>query len=230
MEEKRISMRGKNVLGLADFSAEEIRLVLDTAREMKNIIHRDIKKVPTLRGKSIVTLFYEPSTRTRTSFELAGKYLGADVVNINGDCLQVSHKGRLKRCHVKTLPYPGFPTDLQQPMAVLMSIAEGNSRLHESIFENRFKYVDELRKMGAHISINGRTAMIEGVPELSGTKIAATDLRAGAAMVIAALVAKGRSEITGLKFIDRGYENLEENFRNLGAHIERVTVKSHLDN
>ena len=82
MEEKRISMRGKNVLGLADFSAEEIRLVLDTAREMKNIIHRDIKKVPTLRGKSIVTLFYEPSTRTRTSFELAGKYLGADVVNI----------------------------------------------------------------------------------------------------------------------------------------------------
>lgn len=158
------------------------------------------------------------------------KEMGADVVNINGDCLQVSHKGRLKRCHVKTLPYPGFPTDLQQPMAVLMSIAEGNSRLHESIFENRFKYVDELRKMGAHISINGRTAMIEGVPELSGTKIAATDLRAGAAMVIAALVAKGRSEITGLKFIDRGYENLEENFRNLGAHIERVTVKSHLDN
>ena len=82
MGKTNVSLRGKNVLGLADFSAEEIRLVLETAKEMKNIIHRDIKKVPTLRGKSIVTLFYEPSTRTRTSFELAGKYLGADVVNI----------------------------------------------------------------------------------------------------------------------------------------------------
>ena len=82
MEKNKLSLRGKNVLGLEDFSPEEIRLVLDTAKEMKNIIHRDIKKVPTLRGKSIVTLFYEPSTRTRTSFELAGKYLGADVVNI----------------------------------------------------------------------------------------------------------------------------------------------------
>ena len=82
MDKNRISLRGKNVLGLADFSPEEIRTVLETAKEMKNIIHRDIKKVPALRGKSIVTLFYEPSTRTRTSFELAGKYLGADVVNI----------------------------------------------------------------------------------------------------------------------------------------------------
>ena len=84
MEKNKLSLRGKNVLGLEDFSPEEIRLVLDTAKEMKNIIHRDIKKVPTLRGKSIVTLFYEPSTRTRTSFELAGKYLGADVVNMAG--------------------------------------------------------------------------------------------------------------------------------------------------
>ena len=82
MGKTNVSLRGKNILGLADFTAEEIRLVLETAKEMKNIIHRDIKKVPALRGKSIVTLFYEPSTRTRTSFELAGKYLGADVVNI----------------------------------------------------------------------------------------------------------------------------------------------------
>lgn len=82
LEKSTVSLRGRNVLGLEDFSPEEIHLVLETAKEMKNIIHRDIKKVPTLRGKSIVTLFYEPSTRTRTSFELAGKYLGADVVNI----------------------------------------------------------------------------------------------------------------------------------------------------
>ena len=82
MDKNMVSLRGRNILGLEDFSTEEIRLVLDTAKEMKNIIHRDIKKVPALRGKSIVTLFYEPSTRTRTSFELAGKYLGADVVNI----------------------------------------------------------------------------------------------------------------------------------------------------
>ena len=105
LEKSTVSLRGRNVLGLEDFSPEEIHLVLETAKEMKNIIHRDIKKVPTLRGKSIVTLFYEPSTRTRTSFELAGKYLGADVVNITsgtssivkGESLRDTLDPRLKR-------------------------------------------------------------------------------------------------------------------------------------
>lgn len=150
--------------------------------------------------------------------------MGADVT-VEGDGLRVkNNKERLKACRIKTLPYPGFPTDLQQPMAVLMAIAEGNSMIQESIFENRFKYVDELRKMGANITISGRIANITGVPKLSGTKIVSTDLRAGAAMVIAALVAEGESEVTGLQYIDRGYENLEGNFRDLGARIRRVPM------
>lgn len=156
--------------------------------------------------------------------------MGADVT-MEGDGLRVKNdKERLKACRIKTLPYPGFPTDLQQPMAVLMAIAEGNSMIQESIFENRFKYVDELRKMGANITISGRIANITGVPKLSGTKIVSTDLRAGAAMVIAALVAEGESEVTGLQYIDRGYENLEGNFRDLGARIRRVPMdRSELD-
>lgn len=150
--------------------------------------------------------------------------MGAEVA-VEGDGLRVKNdKERLKACRIKTLPYPGFPTDLQQPMAVLMAIAEGNSMIQESIFENRFKYVDELRKMGANITISGRIANITGVPKLSGTKIVSTDLRAGAAMVIAALVAEGESEVTGLQYIDRGYENLEGNFRDLGARIRRVPM------
>jgi UDP-N-acetylglucosamine 1-carboxyvinyltransferase len=151
------------------------------------------------------------------------KEMGAEVT-VEGDGLRVKSEGRLKACRIKTLPYPGFPTDLQQPMAVLMAIAEGNSMIQESIFENRFKYVDELRKMGANITISGRIANITGVPKLSGTKIISTDLRAGAAMVIAALVAEGESEVTGLQYIDRGYENLEGNFRDLGARIRRVPM------
>lgn len=156
--------------------------------------------------------------------------MGAEVA-VEGDGLRVKNdKERLKACRIKTLPYPGFPTDLQQPMAVLMAIAEGNSMIQESIFENRFKYVDELRKMGANITISGRIANITGVPKLSGTKIVSTDLRAGAAMVIAALVAEGESEVTGLQYIDRGYENLEGNFRDLGARIRRVPMdRSELD-
>lgn len=151
--------------------------------------------------------------------------MGATVeVTESGDAMRVVGPERLKGCHVKTMPYPGFPTDLQQPMAVLMAIADGNSRIHESIFENRFKYVDELRKMGAEITISGRVANITGVPSLSGTKIVSTDLRAGAAMVIAGLVAEGISEVTGLQYIDRGYEDLDGKFRALGAKIKRVEI------
>lgn len=136
--------------------------------------------------------------------------------------LRIIGNGRLKGCRVKTLPYPGFPTDLQQPMAVLMSIADGQSVINESIFESRFKYVDELRKMGAKITINGRVANITGVDHLSATKIKATDLRAGAAMVIAGLVADGVTTVSNVHFIDRGYENLEGNLRSLGANIKRI--------
>ncbi|WKY48263.1 UDP-N-acetylglucosamine 1-carboxyvinyltransferase [Eubacteriaceae bacterium ES3] len=138
--------------------------------------------------------------------------------------IRVARTKPLKACNVKTMPYPGFPTDLQQPMAVLMTIAEGTSTITESIFESRFKYVDELRRMGANISINGRTATINGVKELSATKIKATDLRAGAAMVLAGLVADGETKVTDIVHIDRGYEKLQENMRSLGAVIRRIAL------
>ncbi|OFV71573.1 UDP-N-acetylglucosamine 1-carboxyvinyltransferase [Acetobacterium wieringae] len=147
------------------------------------------------------------------------------IVREEDDGIRVIGKHPLKAVNVKTMPYPGFPTDLQQPMAVLMTIAQGTSTITESIFESRFKYVDELRRMGANISINSRTASITGVKSLSATKIRTTDLRAGAAMVIAGLIADGETKITEIVHIDRGYENLQENLRNLGAVIRRVSEK-----
>lgn len=147
------------------------------------------------------------------------------IVLEEDDGIRVIGKHPLKAVNVKTMPYPGFPTDLQQPMAVLMTIAEGTSTITESIFESRFKYVDELRRMGANISINSRTATINGVKNLSATKIRTTDLRAGAAMVIAGLIADGETKVTEIVHIDRGYENLQENMRNLGAVIRRISEK-----
>lgn len=151
--------------------------------------------------------------------------MGATVKE-EADGLRVIGCDNLKACRVKTLPYPGFPTDLQQPMAVLMAIAQGNSIINESIFESRFKYVDELRKMGADITVNGRVANITGVSNLSGTRIVATDLRAGAAMVLAGLIADGETQISGVHYIERGYEKLEDNLRSLGAKIRRIQVEA----
>jgi UDP-N-acetylglucosamine 1-carboxyvinyltransferase len=150
--------------------------------------------------------------------------MGAEIIE-EGDGIRVIGKRPLKPVKVKTLPYPGFPTDLQQPMAVLMTIANGTSSITESIFENRFKFVDELRKMGAEATVTGRTCTFNGVEELSGTRIRATDLRAGAAMVIAGLVADGETKITDIHYIDRGYEHLEQNIRNLGGVIYRERNK-----
>jgi UDP-N-acetylglucosamine 1-carboxyvinyltransferase len=128
----------------------------------------------------------------------------------------------LKGITVKTLPYPGFPTDMQAQMMVLMCIAKGQSEVTETVFENRFMHVDELVRMGANIRTSGRTAMIDGVKKLYGCQVKATDLRAGAAMVLAGLVADGTTEITDIYHIDRGYENIVQKFRQLGANIERV--------
>lgn len=150
--------------------------------------------------------------------------MGITVIEEDDGLRVIGSDSPLKPCRIKTLPYPGFPTDLQQPMAVLMTIAKGQSSITESIFENRFKYVDELRKMGADININGRVANFNGVESLSGTKIKATDLRAGAAMVIAGLIADGETRISNIHYIDRGYERLEENLRNLGGVIRRESV------
>ena len=123
---------------------------------------------------------------------------------------------------IKTMPHPGFPTDMQPQMSALLTCAKGASMVTESIFDNRFRYVDELRRMGANISVEGRVAVIEGVERLKGAPVKATDLRAGAALIIAALSAEGTSEIFDIFHVERGYENMEIKLRNLGADIVKV--------
>ncbi len=129
--------------------------------------------------------------------------------------------GRLNGIDIKTMAYPGFPTDLQAPMMAMLCHARGTSVINETIFENRFMHVAELRRMGAQIHLDDRVAVVEGVRALSGTHVIATDLRAGAALVVAASMAEGASSIDGVRHIDRGYENLEEKLRGLGAAIRR---------
>ena len=144
------------------------------------------------------------------------------IVEEGDDSVRVTVDNELRGVNVKTAPYPGFPTDVQQPMSVLLSITKGRSLVTESIWENRHKHTDELKKMGAMIKVEGRTAIIDGVEKLEGAKVIATDLRAGAAMVIAGLIANGETEIVDIEHIDRGYPHIEEKFRSLGADIRRV--------
>ncbi|HHT50082.1 MAG TPA: UDP-N-acetylglucosamine 1-carboxyvinyltransferase [Eubacteriaceae bacterium] len=141
------------------------------------------------------------------------------------DSIQVSQgEEPLRHVNIKTQPYPGFPTDLQQPMTVLLSIASGTSIVTESIWENRFLHIDELKRMGANIKVEGRVAIIEGKEKLSGAEVVATDLRAGAAMVIAGLIGEGETLIGNLIHVDRGYEDLENKLCSLGADIKRINV------
>ncbi|CDF59008.1 UDP-N-acetylglucosamine 1-carboxyvinyltransferase [Thermobrachium celere] len=144
------------------------------------------------------------------------------IVEEGEDTVRVYCKKRPKGVNIKTLPYPGFPTDLQQPMSTLCTIAEGVSIINESIWEGRFKHCDELKRMGAKIKVEGRIAVIEGIDKLSGAEVAATDLRGGAALVVAGLVADGVTEITNIRHIDRGYEKIEYKLQKLGAKIKRV--------
>lgn len=137
------------------------------------------------------------------------------------DYIRVTAPRNLKCVNVKTLPHPGFPTDLQPQMATLLSVAEGTSTMIEGVWDNRFQYVDELKKTGARIKVEGRMAVIEGVERLTGAKVSATDLRAGAALVLAALRAESETVIHNVKYIDRGYESIEEKLTALGADIER---------
>ena len=130
---------------------------------------------------------------------------------------------KLKAIDIKTMPYPGFPTDMQSVFAAMLTTAKGTSIIVENIFENRYKYTQELNKMGAKITAQGKSAFFEGVDKLYGAPVYSTDLRAGAALIIAGITAKGKTEVYNLEHIDRGYENIEQKFRNLGARIERVT-------
>ncbi len=143
-------------------------------------------------------------------------------VDMNGDKLRVWCDKRPSKAIIKTLPYPGFPTDLQPQMGVVLSLAEGTSIINESIWESRFQYTNELNKMGAQITAQGKSAIFEGVTKLSGASVYSTDLRAGAALIVAGIAAEGRTEVYNLEHIDRGYENIEEKFRNIGADIVRV--------
>ena len=139
------------------------------------------------------------------------------------DAVRIISDGKLHHTQVTTLPYPGFPTDMQPQMAVILGIAEGTSTVTESIFENRFKYVDELTRMGANIKVESNIAIINGVTRYTGARVNAPDLRAGAALVIAGLVAEGITVIDDIYFIERGYEEFDQKLRGIGAQIEKVS-------
>ena len=147
--------------------------------------------------------------------------MGANV-EYDDDSIHVWTNKRPNKANIKTQPYPGFPTDLQPQIGVCLSIANGTSIIKEGIWESRFQYTAELNKMGANITDQGKSAIFEGVKDLYGAPVEATDLRAGAALIIAGLVAKGETTLTNLIHIDRGYENIEEKFRKVGAKIQRV--------
>ena len=150
------------------------------------------------------------------------KEMGCRVIE-SGDTIRISAQDRFTRTQIKTQPYPGFPTDIQAPIAVLLTTAEGTSIITESIFENRFKYADELMRMGADIKVEGNTAIIDGVETLTGARVSAPDLRAGAALVIAGLAAEGITVVDDIVYIQRGYEDFEEKLSAMGAEIKRVS-------
>ena len=148
--------------------------------------------------------------------------MGAEVTDIDGETIRVTCSKRPGNVNIKTLPYPGFPSDLQPQMGVAMAIANGTSIINESIWDSRFQYTEELNRMGAKITAQGKVAFFEGVDKLIGAPVNATDLRAGAALVIAGIAAEGTTQISNLEHIDRGYEHIEEKFIKLGAKIKRI--------
>ena len=153
--------------------------------------------------------------------------MGCEVEEFD-DAVRVVAKDRLKSTHVKTLPYPGYPTDMQPQIGVTLALCEGTSVITESIFENRFKYLDELSRMGANVKIEGNSAIIEGVEKLSGARVGAPDLRAGAALVIAGMATDGITIVDDIVYIQRGYERFEEKLRGIGAIIERVASEKEI--
>lgn len=140
------------------------------------------------------------------------------------EAVRVSVNGALNKCNIKTMPHPGFPTDMQPQITALLTLAEGTSIVNENVWDNRFRYTDELNRMGSKISVDGKIAVVEGVLELVGTTVKALDLRAGAALIIAALAAKGTTVIEDIKHIERGYENIVEKLTDLGADIKKKYV------
>ena len=149
--------------------------------------------------------------------------IGAEIEEFD-DSIRVSMHGDIQKSSVKTMPHPGFPTDMQPQVTALLTLAEGTSIVTEGVWDNRFRYVDELRRMGADISVDGKVAVVERTGHLTGAPVKATDLRAGAALIIAALAADGTTEIEDIYHIERGYEDIEKKLRNLGANIKKISI------
>ena len=173
------------------------------------------------RGSAIIKNIY-PAHLTFFNNKLLK--MGANIKLVEPTAIEVSAKGRLNTVNFVTQPYPGFPTDLQSMAMVLLSTANGVGIITESLYENRFMQVPDLRRMGADIHQDRNHAIIKGVKKLMGATVSASDLRAGASLVIAALMAEGTSEVENLHHIDRGYENFEDKIKALGGKIERVSV------
>ena len=149
--------------------------------------------------------------------------MGVEIEEFD-DSLRVKGTETLNKCNIKTMPYPGFPTDMQPQIAVLLSVASGTSIVSEGVWDNRFKYIEELNKMGTKISVDGKVAVIDGVDSLKAAPVKAIDLRAGAAMVLAGLAAEGTTVIENIHFIERGYENIIEKLQGVGADIKKINV------
>ncbi len=147
---------------------------------------------------------------------------GVEVAVESSNQIRVKADKKLLAISVKTLPYPGFPTDLQSPIGTMLTVANGTSMIIENIWENRFKYLDELNKMGSDVSVDGRIAIIRGVDKITGARVTAPDLRGGAALIIAGLIAEGYTIVSGVEHVDRGYEDMEMKLKQLGADIKRI--------
>ncbi len=150
--------------------------------------------------------------------------MGVNIIEYD-ESIRVRRTGALNKCNIKTMPHPGFPTDMQPQITTLLTIANGTSIVSEDVWANRFRYVDELSRLGAEITVDGSRAVVEGVDELIGAPVRATDLRAGAAMIIAGLIARGETSVEDIRHIERGYEDIVGKLRAVGADIRRVHIK-----
>ena len=202
--------------------------VVDTANYL-NMMGANIKGAGTdvIRIKGVEKLHGNVLVKNIIPKHMDSLTAKLDEMNVtieeHDDSIRVTANRPLHCANVKTMSYPGFPTDLQPQIAALLSVCQGQSVITENVWDNRYQYIDELRKMGAQVQIDGRIARIDGIPRLTGANVSATDLRAGAAMILAALAAEGESVIDGVKYIDRGYEEVEHKFNALGADITRVS-------
>lgn len=207
------------------------KIVIEGVKELKGVSYKPIYDrveagtfmIAAALTDSIIRINGANEEQLRPTIEKL-RECGVEFKTIDKDVIIVDGTNIKKAIDIKTLPYPGFPTDMQAQMMTLLAITKGSSIVTETVFENRFMHVAELVRMGANIKIDGRTAVIEGVDELTGCEVKATDLRAGAALILAGLIAKGRTEISDLYHIDRGYTNIEEKFSKLGAKIYRINI------